>query len=151
VISLVEDVLAAWRLVRLARTDTITQPLRDRLYDVLDEDAVPSGVEPDVDSCECGHPSESHEDRFGPCCAALVRLGSESVRSCVCEQYRPRASARAARMRHPKLATLVECPYCLSIYAAGLVLVLRRLRCGWLVRLLAVSALAGEVAAEIDR
>ena len=81
-IRLLEDIGAAWRLIRLARTDTI-----------LD----------------------------GP----------------------------RARLRGPA-AEIAACPWCASVWAAAAVLVLRWLQLGWLVRLLAVSAVAGEIAARLD-
>ncbi len=54
-----------------------------------------------------------------------------------------------ARPKHPKLAELIECPHCVSVYAAAGVLAARRYTPGlWdpLARLLAFSAVAGIVA-----
>lgn len=141
-IRLLEDIGATWRIVRLVRSDKITQPLRDRLRDVLDEDAEPDADEPDVETCTCGHPQRAHDSGVGQCRVA--------DRLCPCMQYVPIASAKVARQRHPKLSQLMECPYCLGIWAAALVLLMRRLRLGWLVRLLAVAAVAGEIAAQLD-
>lgn len=84
-IRLLEDVGATWRIVRLVRSDKVTQGLRDR-----------------------------------------------------------------ARVVDGKLSQLIECPYCLGVWAATLVLLMRRLHLGWLVRLLAVAAVAGELAAQLD-
>lgn len=50
-----------------------------------------------------------------------------------------------------KVLQLLDCPYCLSIWAAGTVLVLKRLPLGkTVVRLLALSAVAGEVSSRLD-
>ena len=143
--SLAEDALATWRLVRLVRSDYLTQSLRDRVYGLLDGDE-PVDVrtddpdrETEVGTCVCGHPREQHA---GDGCHAT---------GCECHEYRPMASARVARLRHPKLATLLECPYCLGVWAAACVLVLRGVRADWLVRLLAVSALASELAVRESR
>jgi hypothetical protein len=136
-LTLVEDSLASWRIVRLVRDDYLTQPVRDHIYDALDGDA--PGEDADVGTCECGHPREQHGSLSGngsPHCAA----------ECDCDRYRPIASARVARIRHPKLTTLLECPHCLGVWAAGAVVLLRRLRLGWLVRVLAISAVGGELA-----
>ena len=135
---LVEDALATWRLVRLVRSDYLTQPLRDRVYDLLDGDA--AGEDECVGTCTCGHPKEQHAAAVDGASARCHRPG------CPCGRYRPIASARVARLRHPKLATLLECPYCLGVWAAGAVLLVRALHANWLVRLLAVSAVASELA-----
>lgn len=87
----VENCLATWRLVRLVRTDSITEEARSRL---------------------------------------LLAAGF------------------APKLRI--LTKLIDCPYCLSVWAAGVVLLLRALRLHWLVRLLAASAVAGELAARLD-
>src|SRR4051812_45532055 len=115
-IALVEDALASWRLVRLVESDYITQPLRDRVYDLLDSDAEVKGPEPDVGTCQCGHAKEQH-----------TGIGCHAE-GCTCAEFRPMASAGVARLRHPKLTTLMECPYCLGIWAAAAVVVLRVLR-----------------------
>jgi Protein of unknown function (DUF1360) len=138
VTALVEDALAAWRVVRLVRSDYLTQPIRDRVYDLLDGDAV--GEDDHIGTCVCRHAKEQH-----------VRVADEAPHrchhpGCPCGRYRPIASARVARLRHPKLATLLECPYCLGVWAAGAVLVARALHANWIVRLLAVSAVASELA-----
>jgi uncharacterized protein DUF1360 len=135
---LVEDALATWRLVRLVRSDYLTQPLRDRVYDLLDGDA--TGEDEHVGTCACGHPREQHAAPVDGVSARCHRAG------CPCGRYRPIASARVARLRHPKLATLLECPYCLGVWAAGAVLLVRALHANWLVRLLAISAVASELA-----
>jgi hypothetical protein len=50
-----------------------------------------------------------------------------------------------------KLLQLMDCPYCLSIWAAGLVIVAKRLPFGkTVVRLLALSAVAGEASNRLD-
>ena len=54
-----------------------------------------------------------------------------------------------ARPRRPKLAELIECPHCVSIYAAtGVLVARRRVPRLWdpLARLLAFSALSGLIA-----
>ncbi len=136
---LVEDALATWRIVRLVRSDYLTQPIRDRVYDLLDGDA--SGEDDEcVGTCTCGHPKEQHVARVTGGSPRCHRAG------CPCARYRPIASARVARLRHPKLATLLECPYCLGVWAAGAVLLVRAVHANWLVRLLAISAVASELA-----
>ena len=142
--ALLEDALATWRLVRLAHDDYITQPLRDRLYDVLDGDA--SGEDPDIGTCTCKHPKEQH--------AAGSDMHSDAsacAADCECREYQPLASARVARLRHPKLTTLMECPHCLAVWGAATVVLLRYLRLGWAVSLLAASAVASELARRTDR
>jgi uncharacterized protein DUF1360 len=136
--QLVEDALATWRVVRLVRSDYLTQPVRDRIYDLLDGDA--PGEDEQVGTCTCGHPKEQHAAAADGAPARCHRAG------CPCGRYRPIASARVARLRHPKLATLLECPYCLGVWAAGAVLLARAVHADWLVRLLAVSAVASELA-----
>lgn len=135
----VEDGLAAWRLVRLAHSDYLTQPLRDRIYDALDG-AAPGEDDPRVGTCECGHPAEQHEPR-----GEVPPRPCRALR-CACQEYRPLASPRVARLLHPKLAALVECPYCLGVWSAAAVVLLRAIGAGWLVRVLAVSAVAAELA-----
>lgn len=50
-----------------------------------------------------------------------------------------------------KFLQLMDCPYCLSIWAAGTVLLLKRLPLGkTVVRLLALSAVAGEASSRLD-
>ena len=50
-----------------------------------------------------------------------------------------------------KFLELMDCPYCLSIWAAGTVLILKRLPMGkTVVRLLAMSAVAGELSSRLD-
>lgn len=48
------------------------------------------------------------------------------------------------KARHPKIAELIGCMHCLSVWAAVVVLVLNRIPGGrWVTRALAVSAVAG--------
>lgn len=55
------------------------------------------------------------------------------------------------RARHPKIAELVECPWCVSMYAAAAVLVMRRSSAGrGLLAVLALSAAAGGMAEIIE-
>jgi hypothetical protein len=146
--DLIMDALAAWRLVRLVRVDYIMQPLRDRIYEVLAEGAPPTTDEHEIGTCRCGHPREMHHAASG----AAQRQGACTTESCPCTAFRPFASANEARLRHPKLAALLECPYCLSMWAALVVAVASRLPLGrTIIRLLAVSAAAGELSARIDR
>jgi hypothetical protein len=50
-----------------------------------------------------------------------------------------------------KALYLLDCPYCLSIYAAGVVILLNRLPLGkTVVRLLAMSAVGGELSNRLD-
>ena len=50
-----------------------------------------------------------------------------------------------------KFLQLMDCPYCLSVWAAGAILVLNHLPGGkLLVRLLAMSAVAGELSSRLD-
>lgn len=50
-----------------------------------------------------------------------------------------------------KALYLLDCPYCLSIYAAGIVVILNRLPLGKsIVYLLAMSAVAGETSKRLD-
>ena len=50
-----------------------------------------------------------------------------------------------------KALQLMDCPYCLSVWAAGLVIVLKHLPLGKsVVRLLAISAVAGELSNRLD-
>jgi len=50
-----------------------------------------------------------------------------------------------------KFLQLMDCPYCLSVWAAGVVLVLNHVPMGkMVVRLLAMSAVAGELSSRLD-
>lgn len=59
--------------------------------------------------------------------------------------------SRWGRARHPKVAELIECPWCVSAYAAAVVLVLRCHPAGRvLLTALALSAAAGTMAETVE-
>jgi Protein of unknown function (DUF1360) len=117
--DLLLDGLATFRLQRLIRRDTITEPLRERIHWWA--------LGPSMEPIPQDVPEEERLDR-------LV-------------EYVTRPSPPGAMF----VLDLLDCPWCVSVWAAGMVVALRWVPGGRHVRnLLAAAAVAGLVATHLD-
>lgn len=126
-IDLLLDALSVYRLTRLVTRDTITRPLRVRIirwayrHDPRHDDGVPGFTEWNA--------------KLNPVLGAVTESEIDAL---------PENDEDA-----PKLAALLICPWCISIYAATAVVLARRLAPrAWepAARMLALSATTGFLA-----
>lgn len=115
----VVDALATYRLTRLVVTDSLLDEIRTGTLIWLGEECR-----------RCDHVIDAHSQPPGqpPRCTII---------GCSCALYVP---------RHPKLAELLECPWCVSIWIAAGVVAARRIAprlWGPIAALLAASTIAG--------
>lgn len=164
---------AAWRITRLVTTDTITSkprhavlrwalrlPRCPSVYSVTANEQGRGLVDYDVQCEREWHgPSGWHSvaaASLPPTVHATIRTDPVSGEPLMWASGDTREQVMPDRdpvpeVAHPMLVKFLDCPYCVSVWAALAVLVLRGLRLGWVVRLLAISAVAGEVSARLDQ
>lgn len=153
---LVEDMAAAWRLTRLVTTDVIASkprmavlrwalrmPQCESVYSLTANEQGRGLVDYDVRCEREWHgPAGFHTieaSHLPPTVRAAIRpneydgpfrWASGDTRERVTPDRDP-----VPEVAHPMLVKFLDCPYCVSVWAALAVLVLRGLRLGWVVRL----------------
>lgn len=84
---------------------------------------------------------------------AVYRLAHLVTQDVVLDTPRDRVMTWALDNKHPKLRYFVTCPWCVSMWCAPAVVVLRRRWKGWdgVSRALAFSAVAGIISSALER